>query len=332
MSDKKLLTESEIRRFMTLANIPALGKQPVNEMVGVGGSQSEDETKHGRGHLGSLAKSEAVHPEMKEEGYGEQEEAYKMEEAAEEGGEEGGEEGMEKLVHAMISALAGVAKEHGVDVEVEAGEGAEAGAGEEEMPELEAGEEKEEEEEEGEESEEEGDEEEMDEAVHEEDEAVMKEGEEEEEEEADEGKMHKMDESKLVDAVLARVTARLIEEAKKAKAKKDGKKGVAAKMAALRAKKGGKKAEVKKDDKKKLDEANAPAPVVSKPAPTAPKAAGKADKGTFGVSSKVTDKAWKAGSEGKGSEEMHKVGGSKEHTVSHGSDNLATHGGHKKVK
>ena len=58
MSKKELLTESEMRRFMRLANIPALGKNLVNEAA-----ESEEERKGDvADRKGALAKSESVNP------------------------------------------------------------------------------------------------------------------------------------------------------------------------------------------------------------------------------------------------------------------------------
>jgi hypothetical protein len=276
MSDKKLLTESEIRRFMTLANIPSLG---------------------GKATLSEMAAPAMSAPEVKKEEAVYQEEAPTMEAEEEmEVGDLGAEEapaagGKEAEFEALVKKLAELV---GVDVEVEAGE---------EEPEMEAGEEGEEGGEEGEE------EEEMEEAY------GGKEGEEMEE------MYHKkeLSESKLVDAVLARVTARLVAEAKKKK-----KMTPAEKMKAMKAAKAAKE----KDKKKKLDEANAVAPKETKPSKEAPEGhgPGKTEHGVHKGDSK--DQAW--GSE-KGGHEMKKVSAEAPHSTKKGT-NLATLGGHKKVK
>jgi len=287
-SKKSLLTESEVRRFMALANIPSIGKAAIKENAEV---FEMDKGAH-------QAQAEA-YPQEAAEPAGEEE----MDMGELEGGE--GEEAAggdkEAKFQELVSMLADLV---GVDVEMDAG-GEEAG--EEEM-EMSAEEEGEEEGEEEEAAEEEADEE---------DEGMMKEAAKEEEEETDESK--KLDESKLVEAVLARVTARLVAEAKKKKEAKGGKKMSAAeKMKAMKA---------AKDKKKKLEEANAPAPKATN-SNGPKKGAGSATKGTFGVTSKVHDQEW--GKTGKGDHEMEAVSASAEHTTSHGKKNLATQGGNKK--
>lgn len=325
MSDKKqLLTESEIRRFMKLANIPAIGKEEVvSERMGM--NQIPEDPR--REAMGSPQEEGMMGEEDMDMGAG-AEAGDEMMDVGDLAGEAGGDK--EAKFQEIVNMLADLI---GVDVEVEAGEGEEAPemggeeAGEEKAPEApkmggeEAGEEA------GEEEEEEGDEEEMQEGKHEEeeelDEAKKEEKEEEEEldekkEEEDEGK--KLDEN-LVNTILARVTARLIEEAKKKKAEKKKKMTAAEKMKAL------------KEKKKKLDEANAPAPkstMSNASKAGVAKAAGKADKGTWGVSSKVADMEWKQGKEGKGGHEMSAETASAEHIITHGKKNLATMGGNKK--
>jgi hypothetical protein len=274
---KKLLTESEMRRFMKLANIPVL-----NEMKP--GYEPYQQGSHGE---------ETVAPQ--EEGIGgmEQEGPESVYEEEMEGGEEEGAAapaGLEDAVHQLLAAFAEKAKELGVNLEIEkSGEGemevgdelgAEAddmgGMGDEEPSE-------EEQEEEGgeEEQEEESDEEELEEGYEEE--------EEEEEEELEEAKgvapgvspkdpMAKLttkkgmraamdarekakadrkaaakkaskpteesldlSEDDLVETVLRRVTARLVSEAKAKDPKAAKKAAMKKKMAAKKAKKAAKK-------------------------------------------------------------------------------------------
>ena len=199
MSNKKsLLTESEIRRFMKLANIPALNEN----MYGEGGGQIPQDDKTRR--------PEAVRPgdedRMEEMGMPSMEEEDQMPEDAM-GGEEmmdasgvdSKEEKMSQIIDLLDELVPGIIqKDMGGEVEV----GAEP-SGDEGMPELDDAESEEEvsDEEESEEEESEEEEEELEEAYA-------------EKEKKEEG----LYESKLVDTVLARVTARLIAEAKKKKA------------------------------------------------------------------------------------------------------------------
>lgn len=318
MSDKKkgLLTESEIRRFMKLANIPAVGN--VNEMhvtqMDHGGHQAIAE---------EFPQEEGMAmPHMEDEG----------EETMELGDELGGEEEAagavspevaKTVVQAVLNAL-GV-KGTVEDVEdAEGGEPEEApegGEGEEEMPEPE--EEPEGGEEDSEEDGEESDEEEQDDEE-ETDESAMSEAKHEEDEGEEHPKKKKkeqMDES-LVENVLARVTARLIAEAKKKKAEKKKKMSAAEKMKAMKA---------AKEKKKKLEEANAPAPKSSMSNSSkagVAKGHGPGSK-AWGTSEKGSQE-WKEGKNTKGSHEMETVAASSEHSVSHGNKNLATLGGNKK--
>ena len=311
MSNKKsLLTESEVRRFMALANIPAIGGEVVNERMGM--NQTPESPQ--REYMSS----------PQEEGYGSMEEMGSMYEEdpmgdeempPEAGGEEMGTGGAmsaedlaEKIVDILVSA--GLVEKDGGEAEMDAGGG-------EEMSDLEMGDD---EEGSGEESEEESGEE-------EEEEELEEAKKEEELEEAK--KEEELQESKLVDTILARVTARLIAEAKKSKmsASDKKKKEEAAKK---------KKEMMKKKAaaaKKKLEEANAPAPKATMSNASAAgvaKAAGKSDKGTFGVTSAMRkDDSFEKGTSKRG-DKMTDVSPSAEHIVSHGKKNLATQGGNKK--
>ncbi len=128
-SKKSLLTESEIRRFMTLANIPALGKPIKESALEMEGSHEEKHEAYA--HEGAMAEEEAGEEEMD------------MGELEGGEGEEAGAGGKEELVSQIIDLLDQLApgvieKEMGGE---EAGE--EMAAGEEEAGE-EAGEEEEE--------------------------------------------------------------------------------------------------------------------------------------------------------------------------------------------
>jgi len=298
MSDKKsLLTESEIRRFMKLANIPSVGTLKEERE---GANQIPEDPR--RPAMGSP--QEESYGAMEEMGGGMYEEDPMADEAPEAddemvdvsdvaGGEGGAEPSGTDVAAAIVDALAGLGL-------VEKDEEGEVGAAPEEMSDSE----EEEEEAPAEEEEEE--------------EAPAEEEEEEEEEETE----SQMNESKFVDMVLSRVTARLIAEAKK---KKEPKKKMTAaeKMKAMKA---------EKDKKKKtLEEANAAAPKSTTSNASkagVAKGAGKADKGTWGVSKPRKDDKWQAGKGAKG-DEMETVSASSEHMVSHGKKNLATQGGNK---
>lgn len=293
---KSLLTESEIRRFMKLANIPAIGKEVIKE---------ESEAVQPRNeNYGD--KKEVGYGEMEEVGYGEMGEEDEM---PPEGEEMGGGETDSGTVEQLFSLLQTVMKpEYAEQFNVEPDSGGDMDV---------------EVDDEG------GDDESMEEPMEEPMEKPMEEPMEEEGEEGEEKETKQLDESKLVDVVLSRVTARLVAEAKKKKmtaAEKKKKEDQAKK----------KKEEMKKkaaDAKKKLEEANAPAPkstMSNASAAGVAKAAGKADKGTFGVTSTMRkDDSYEEGTSKRG-DKMTDVSASAEHTVSHGKKNLAIQGGNKK--
>jgi len=343
MSDKKkLLTESEIRRFQALANIPAIGNGVVKETLAdprrpMHGVKAES----GYGDKLPLSKHEAHN---KHGGYG-MEEAEKEEEvmpdemSGEPEAETGGdvEEHINTIIDALMKIAPGVLEKEKSGGESDALSGVEADDSEEEKDE-EGEEDDEESEEESELEERYGHEEEEEEEEEEEQEELEEAKHEEEEEEEEEEEQEELQESKIVNAVLARVTARLVSEAKKAKGEKD-------KMAKLRAmKKGAAKKEAKDPEKDKkhaakhgkaakkkhLEEANAPAPksTMSNASKAGVAKGHGPGKGAFGVTSKVTDKEW--GTKGKGDEELETLSASAEHTVTHGKKNLATLGGNKK--
>lgn len=313
MSKKQLLTESEVRRFMRLANIPALGKGLVSEMKDEREMAREANQAPPMGAPSGSPQEEAMDPMAAEAAPAADMGAADDVMGGMEGGETvevGGDVDPEKK-SAFEAAVQALADAMGIDVELESQEesGEEGG---EEMHDLgDEGGEEEGEEEGGEEDE--GDKEEMQEAAEEEDEGMMKEEKHEDEEEDKEEKEEKKDESKklsedeLVEAVLSRVTARLVAEAKKKKMT------VKQKMKA--------KAEKKKEEKKeKMDEATdskGGGPLLSKGGNKHDTYKGHADM------------QYAKGKEGKGGHAMETVTAKAEHTVTHGKTNLATKGGNK---
>lgn len=306
MSKKQLLTENEVRRFMKLANIPALGKNVISEMKDEREEAREANQAPPMGRSSGSPQEEAMDP-MAAMG-GEEAPALPAGDDAAMGGMEGGdtvEVGGDvdpEKKSAFEAAVQALADAMGIDVELESQEehGEEAG---EEMHDLDMGDEgdKGEGEEEGEEEsseEEEGDEEEMQEA--------KDASEEDEEEKKDESK--KLSEDELVEAVLARVTARLVAEAKKKKM------SIKDKMKM--------KAKAKKEDKKeKMDEATdskGGGPLLSK--------GGNKHDTYKGHSDMEMAKGEKGG---KGGHSMETVSAKSDHTVTHGKTNLATKGSNK---
>ena len=300
MSNKKsLLTESEIRRFMKLANIPAIGKELVKEeSEAINRIQGDTEATsavlpRSEGYTAGMEEEDQM-PELDDAG-GEEETMKLGDEAAEGAGEEVSDELAMKVAKAVLSAL-GKESEFSVEEEPEA-------AAPEQEPSEEEGEE-------GEEASEEGEEE----------------GEEELDEAEEVEESEKLEESKLIETILARVTARLIAEAKKSK------------MSAAEKKKKAEEAKKKKEmmkkkaaaAKNKLEEANAPAPKSTMPNASAAGVAKGHGPGSkaFGTDEKKSMK-WKQGKGEKG-HELQTVSASAEHIVSHGKKNLAVQGGNKK--
>lgn len=298
MSKKELLNETQIRRFMTLANLEPLVKNVLKE---------------GDGQMPVDAPDRRADERRKED-------YARLKEAAEEGedsagddaggdsdvvdvdmGDAGGEEaagGDDDKTAAFEAAVKALADSLGIEVEMGDGEGGgeEAAGGEEEAGGADAGGE----EDAGGTMEEMYDQEEMDEG--------KKKEEEEEEEEMDEGVA--LSEDALVEAVLARVTARLVHEAKKKK--------MSAKEKMDKMKKE-KEAAAKK--KKALDEA------------TDSKGGGpllKQGKNKHDTYKGHADMAYAKGKEGKGGHQMEPLTAKAEHSVTHGGKNLATLGGNKK--
>jgi hypothetical protein len=294
MSKKELLSETQIRRFMKLANLEPLTTGVLSEMGSTMDKMMDRET------MGHLAKSEAAAPEM----------AMDAEQPALPAGEEsagaetvevGGDVDPEKQA-AFEAAVKALADSMGIEVELEGQEEHAEEAGE-EMHDL-GGEEGEEE---G--DEEEDEEEEMQEAKMEEEEEELDEAKKEEEDEEQQDEAKKLSEDDLVEAVLARVTARLVAEAKKKKMTVKQK---------MKMKKAEKKADKKEEKMDEATEAKGGGPLLSK-------GGQKTDvwKGT-------PDMEYKEGKEGKGGHEMKDLPAKAEHTVTHGGKNLATMGGNKK--
>lgn len=296
MSKKELLNETQIRRFMKLANLEPLAKNVLSEGDGQipqdapdrrAPARSEDEARL-KEEMGM--EDEAKMPSMEEE--------MDMQLDSGESEEDTSAAGVDAkaVVKATVDALMAGLKQAGLDVgdiSVEDEGGEDTGA-EMDMGGEEAGEE---------EDEEEG-----------EDES------EEEQEEMDETASASLSEDALVEAVLTRVTARLMEEAKKAKAKK-AKKSVPAKMAAKAAAKPAEKKE-KEEEKKTLEEA------------TSAEGGGpllKQGKNKYDVYKGHADMTMAKGDKGgKGGHSLETVTAKAEHTVTHGGKNLATLGGNKK--
>jgi hypothetical protein len=286
MSKKELLNETQIRRFMKLANLEPLSKNVLSEMA-----QSEEERKHDVGdRQGALAKSEGTVKEemgvMQDEadmgGMKEAEDAAEAPET-EEAPEAETAGGGEAELMALITALKAVLKPELADkLDVESsGEG----EGEEEMNMDDVSMDGE--------GEEEGEEEEG----------------EEDEEQQDEAKS--LSEDELVETVLARVTARLVAEAKK---KKPAAKSAKEKMKM--------KAKEKMDAKKEKDVVEEALDGVN----LAEK--GKEQKNVYKGHADMTMAKGEKG--GKGGHEMETLSAKAGHTVTHGGTNLATKGGNKK--
>ncbi len=282
MSKKELLNETQIRRFMTLANLEPLVKNVISEEKAESQKEREGDVPDRKGHL---AKSESVKEEITNEA--EEAEADESDEMDVE--MDSGDADPDKAA-AFEAAVKALADSLGIEVEVGGDEGGEEGgdAGGEEAPDMDmpdAG---------GEQEMEEGKnkEEEMDEAK-------------DKEEEMDESVA--LSEDSLVEAVLARVTARLVAEAKK-------------KKMSAKEKMKAKKAE-KKDKEKVMEEA------------TDSKGGGpllKQGKNKHDTYKGHADMAYAKGKEGKGGHEMETLNAKAEHTVTHGGKNLATLGGNKK--
>jgi hypothetical protein len=282
MSNKKLLSESEVRRFMALANIPSLNE---SSHVVFDKERREKTTPKDRQMDESfpVPMGEEEELELGDELGGDEMDAGGMEADPMGGDEMGGEPEMGAaaggdMQEAFRKAVEALAQAFGVNASVEGGEGgadhaepdADQMGGPSDMDADNAGEEDGEGEEEGdEEGEEDG--EELDEAEEKDEKDDLDEAEEKEEKDEldeaegldeDEVSESRMSTDELVETVLRRVTARLISEKKEADKKAGKKKSAKDKMAAMRAKKKGAPAAKKGEEKKKkpMKEANASAP------------------------------------------------------------------------
>lgn len=286
MSKKELLSESQIRRFMTLANLEPLAKNVLSEKKEVeeeGMYEEEKKKKEEEAKKKEEAKEkkeevkmeESLSEEMEEEeSEPEDAEMPEMEDEEEpEGGED--EEGdmaasgsVEDKVEQIVNLVMDLAGVQGKVMRDE--EGAEEPS---EEPMEEAG---------------------YGDGL----------------EEMDPTPTKQLSEDALVEAVLARVTARLVQEAKKkAPAKKETPEQKMKRMKAEKAKK-----------KKTLEEA------------TSAEGGGpllKQGKNKYDVYKGHADMAYAKGKEGKGGHQMEPLAAKAEHSVTHGGKNLATLGGNK---
>lgn len=282
MSKKELLSESQIRRFMTLANLEPLAKNVLSEKKDVeeeGMYEEEKKKKEEAKEKKEEGKMEESLSEEMEEEESEPEDAEmpEMEDEEEpEGGEdeEGGmaaDASVEDQVEQIVNLVMKLANVQGKVMRDEEGM---------------------------EEPSEEPSEEPMDEAGY----GDM--------EEMDPTPTKQLSEDALVEAVLARVTARLVQEAKKkAPAKKETPEQRMKRMKAEKAKK-----------KKTLEEA------------TSAEGGGpllKQGKNKYDVYKGHADMAYAKGKEGKGGHQMEPLAAKAEHSVTHGGKNLATLGGNK---
>jgi hypothetical protein len=303
MSKKQLLNEAQIRRFMTLANLEPLVKNVLSEAdENNEAARRANQAPPRREPSGSPQESlvrEEESPEAADASAGDDMVDVNM--GA--GDDSGGEADADKTA-AFEAAVKALADSLGIEVEMGDSAGAEDAGGEdagaEDTGAEDAG---------GEEAApmEEGDydmEEDMYEAKH----KKAKKKEEEDEEDMDESVA--LSEDSLVEAVLARVTARLVAEAKK---KKETPKQKMDRM------KKEKEAAAKK--KKALEEA------------TESKGGGpllKQGKNKYDTYKGHSDMEYSKGKEGKGGHEMETLSAKAEHSVTHGGKNLATLGGIKK--
>jgi hypothetical protein len=293
MSKKELLNETQIRRFMTLANLEPLVKNVISEEKAESQKEREGDVPNRKGHL---AKSESVKEEVTNEA--EETEADESDEMDVE--MDSGDADPDKAA-AFEAAVKALADSLGIEVEVGGDEGGEEGGdvGGEEAPDMDMPDA--------------GGEQEMEEGKNKEEEMDEAKDKEEMDEAKDKDKEEEMDESvalsedSLVEAVLARVTARLVAEAKK-------------KKMSAKEKMKAKKAE-KKDKEKVMEEA------------TDSKGGGpllKQGKNKHDTYKGHADMAYAKGKEGKGGHQMETLNAKAEHTVTHGGKNLATLGGNKK--
>lgn len=302
MSKKQLLNESEIRRFMKLANLEPLAKNVINETgmsipsVPTMSSEAEDPMA-----MAPDASMDAAPADVEMGG----EDELEVEIGSE--GDPDDKMVFEKAVKALATGL-------GIDVELESQEEHDEEDGE-EMHDLDDEETDDEEDEET--DEEEGEEDDLEETKYEEEEGVKHGG-------------KPLTEDELVETVLSRVTARLVAEVKnkkmsvkermKLKKEQEAKKAEKAKKA-KKAEKGekGEKGEKAKKVVEEATDAKGGGPLLSK--------GGNKHDVYKGHSDMTYAKGEKGG---KGGHSLETTPAKAEHTVTHGGKNLATLGGNKK--
>jgi len=273
MSKKQLLNESEIRRFMKLANLEPLAKGVLSEMVPHMASEVEDPM------AATPDASMDAAPVDVDMGGGEEVEVEVGDDADPEK-----KEAFEAAVQALADAM-------GIEVELESQEEQDTEGGE-EMHNLDS-------------DKDEGDEDEGD-----DDEG----GEGEKEMDEASAPAQQLSEDELVETVLARVTARLVAEAKKKK--------ISVKERMKQKKGKHQKKDEKENEKKVVEEATD----AKGGGPLLSKGGNKHD-----VYKGHADMAYAKGEKGgKGGHSLETTPAKSEHTVTHGGKNLATLGGNKK--
>jgi len=288
MSKKELLSESQIRRFMTLANLEPLAKNVISENTEEE-SLKEEYMDASKG-LTSEAEDEETETDSEEEvDVDVPDEESETEDSGDEdvAGDDmgGGEEVSPEIMKAFETTVQSLADSLGIKINMSG----DSAAGSADMaPQAPTDE--------------------MQEAK-EMDEKKKPSKKKKDEEESKQMKESSLSEDGLVEAVLARVTARLVQEAKKKG------KNPKAKMEALK-----KKKEAEKKAGKVMEEALEGVNLAEK--------GGKDQKNVWKGHADMTMAKGEKG--GKGGHEMETVTAKSEHTVTHGGKNLATLGGNKK--
>lgn len=304
---KQMLTESEVRRFMKLANLPPIGDGLIKEFFGrqeEAAPPVEETPPEPEMDAGMDVPPEAVGGEEDTLDLGD---VGGEEDMGDVGGEVPGAEGGDKEAQfaEAISMLAGLL---GIDVDFDAGAaggvGDEAGEPVGDAPV--------------------GDD--VADAGGEESEKTPASEDDTEEEEAGIGEsaVSNLQESRIVELVLKRVAARLVAEAKKKK------ETASEKMKRIAKEKKEKKS--KEDKKEVVKEANASAPKSSNSNASANGVAkGNGPGSTQWGTKKQPDQEWKDGvKNSKGGHELETVAAKNDHTVKKGGKNLSTLGGNKK--
>jgi|694.fasta_scaffold52015_4 hypothetical protein len=298
MSKKELLSESQIRRFMTLANLEPLVKNVISEKS----TLSEGSMPSMPSGMPTMEVDEDPSDDASMDAAGEMPDMEASEESPEMDTDSGAALDMSPDVEEALEGFLSAVFKQKVSLSID---GVEEPAGDVDSVEEPAADEKKSSSEKDEEMKEEL-EEDLEEAKKK-PAKKAKDDKKEEEEEMDESV--ELSEDSLVEAVLARVTARLVQEAKKSSKKMSPKE----------------KAEMKKKEmeakKKKLKEA------------TSAEGGGpllKQGKNKYDVYKGHADMAYAKGKEGKGGHQMETMTAKAEHTVTHGGKNLATLGGNNK--